>query len=105
MTRDFQPVWSHQGTDLYYVPSAASNQIARVTVATERGLSFGTPTLLPFDVGAQRLSGQTRAFDLLPDGRFIGLGADAAEAFPLREPQVRFVVNWFEELKRLAPTE
>ena len=105
MTRDFQPVWSPQGTDLYYVPSAASNQIARVRVATERGLSFGTPTLLPFDVGAQRLSGQTRAFDLLPDGRFIGLGADAAEAFPLREPQVHIVVNWFEELERLAPTE
>ena len=72
VARDFQPVWSPEGADLYYIPSAASDQIARVPVATERGLSFGTQTLLPFDVGAQRLSGQTRAFDVLPDGRFIG---------------------------------
>ncbi len=100
VTRDFQPVWSPVGADLYYVPSAASDQIARVPVATGRGLSFGTHTLLPFDVGAQRLSGQTRAFDVLPDGRFIGLGV-----VPLREPQVHFVVNWFEELERLVPTE
>ena len=61
--------------------------------------------MLPFDVGAQRLAGQTRAFDVLPDGRFIGLGVVAAESLPLREPQVRFVVNWFEELERLVPTE
>jgi hypothetical protein len=102
VSRDFQPVWSPEGSDLYYIPSAALEQIARVRVDTEGGLSFGKPTLLPFNVGAQRLAGQTRAFDVLPDGRFIGLGVGATES---REPQVRIVVNWFEELERLVPTE
>jgi serine/threonine-protein kinase len=105
VSRDFQPAWSPEGVDLYYIPTAASEQIARVRVSTEGGLSFGTPTLLPFVVGAQRLSGQTRAFDVLADGRFIGLGAGPAERLALRAPQVRFVVNWLEELERLVPTE
>jgi Tol biopolymer transport system component len=104
MARDFQPLWSQEGSDLYYIPSAASSHIARVPVAAERGLSFGTPTLLPFDVGAQRLAGQTRAFDGLPGGRFIGLADDGAPALP-SDPHVRVVVNWFVELERLVPTE
>jgi eukaryotic-like serine/threonine-protein kinase len=104
VARDFQPVWAQNSLDLFYIPSAVSGQIARVRAATGRGLSFGMQTLLPFDVGAQRLSSQTRAFDVLPDGRFIGLGLDLADA-PLGAPEVHFVVNWFEELERLVPTE
>jgi serine/threonine-protein kinase len=103
ISRDFHPVWSRDGLELYYVPSTVSTQIAAVRVSTERGVSFGAPTFYPLPVGAQKLSGQPRAFDVLPNARFIGLGSvDVSETLA---PQVRFVVNWFEELKRLVPTE
>jgi hypothetical protein len=39
-----------------------------------------------------------RNFDLLPDGRFIGV-VEAAET----QPQVHVVLNWLEELKERVP--
>ena len=43
-----------------------------------------------------------RGYDVLPDGRVISTTAgDAANA--AMRPEVRVVLNWFEELKRLAP--
>ena len=99
--RDFQPVWSRDGTDLHYIGSTASGQLATVRVSTESGLSFEGPTFQPFVLMADKLSGGTRAFDTLPDGRFVGLVLGPGETLA---PQVRFVVDWFEELERLAPT-
>jgi hypothetical protein len=63
--------------------------------------------LLPFTLAAARLSGATRAFDTLPDGRFVGPlavggGADLDLA---RFREVRIVTNWFAELTRLVPGE
>jgi serine/threonine-protein kinase len=102
-SRDFQAVWSRDGPELYYIPATVEQQIAVVRVSIERGLSFDAPTTYPFFLGAQRLSGQTRAFDVLPGSRFVGLGSSAVSETLV--PQVRFVLTWFEELKRLAPTE
>jgi hypothetical protein len=76
-----------------------------VQVSTASGVTFGTPALSPFVVTAGRLSGIPRAFDVLPDGRFVGLVADSADADADAAPQIRIVVNWFEELKRLVPTQ
>jgi transposase len=48
---------------------------------------------------------RTRSFDVLRDGRFVGLIRRSAEDISgagVRE--IRFVFNWFEELKRLVPT-
>jgi len=43
---------------------------------------------------------------MLPDGRFVGLiAAAAAQSSGARpsSPEMRVVLNWFEELKRLVP--
>jgi Tol biopolymer transport system component len=104
---DFHPVWGPKGADLFYVPSAASGQLAVVSVATQPGVTFGSPTILPARVTSSRTSGETRAHDMLPDGRFVGV-------IPLSEPepsgapagpQFRVVINWFEELKARVPTK
>jgi len=42
---------------------------------------------------------------VLPDGRFVGLVANSAGTEADTAPQIRIVVNWFEELKRLVPTQ
>jgi len=103
---DFHPVWTPQGKGLTYVPSAARVQLATVTVAAERGMTFGAPIMSPATVTADRINGQPRAYDILPDGRLVGLvEASDGEASPsLASREIRVILNWQEELKRLVPT-
>jgi Tol biopolymer transport system component len=106
VTRDFQPLWSRDGAELYYVGTTMSGQLAAVAVSMGSGVSFGNTELIPFALTAGRLSGAVRAFDVLPDGRFVGpVTATALEATADSPSEVRLVVNWFEELKRLVPTD
>jgi hypothetical protein len=104
MNRDFQPLWSRDGTELFYVATTLSGLTA-VPVKTTSGVTFGSPQNFPFTVNAGRLSGATRAFDALPDGRFIGLvvGSGDDQAGAATSPEIRVVLNWFDELKRVAP--
>jgi hypothetical protein len=74
----------------------------RPRVSTQSGVTFGTPEILPARVTAGRTSNEPRAFDILPDGRFVGLigsGTDSLAAIELR-----LVQNWFDELKQRVPT-
>jgi eukaryotic-like serine/threonine-protein kinase len=104
--RDFQPVWSPDGTELLYVGSTAAGQLDAVPVSTKAGVVFGTPTRFPFVLTAGRLSGMTRSFDVVSKDRFVGLipgGADERAASPNSE--LRIVLNWHEELKRVVPVD
>ena len=102
---DFQPVWGPKGDELVWVPSAASGQLALVSVNTRSGVTFGNPVLVPARVTANRPSGLPRAFDILPDGRFVGF-ASASESQTSGSPnQYRIVLNWFEELKQRVPVK
>jgi len=105
--RDFQPFWSPGGTELFYVGTTASAQLAAVDVETSSGVTFGVPMMLPFALTSGRLSGTTRTFDVLPDGRFVGSvpsSEEDAAAFAAT-PQIILVQNWLEELERLVPTK
>ena len=69
-----------------------------VEVKTEPKLSVSTPT--PVVKGDYYRRGQVPTYDVHPDGRFLMIKeADAQQA----APGLQMVVNWFEELKRLAP--
>jgi hypothetical protein len=51
------------------------------------------------------LSIDVRAFDVLPDGRFVGLVSSGdADPSSVLAPQIRVVLNWFEELKARVPS-
>jgi hypothetical protein len=71
----------------------------------DRGVTFGVPMTMPAVVTGGVRSGGRRAYDVLPDGRFIGLvdPGDAGSTVGAAS-QIRVVLNWFEELKRLVPT-
>jgi len=98
---DFQPLWSPKGNELFYVPTAASGQLATVSVTTKAAVTFGSPVLLPARVTGNRLSGATRAFDILPDGRFVGIVSPSDDVSTTIAPtQFRIVLNWHEELKQ-----
>jgi len=104
------PRWSADGSTLTYVRAlSAGNPVAmaRVSVATAAGggsLAFGPPEdLFPYAYFARAI-GQWW-FDMTPDAeRFLMItGANVALA---GSTQVELVVvqNWFEELRRLVPT-
>jgi serine/threonine-protein kinase len=102
---DFHPVWTADGHSLIYVPSAASELMAIAHVTLERGVTFGSPTMVPATVTGLVISALPRAYDILPNDRFVGPippfdNTDRAG----QGGQIRVVLNWFEELKRLVPT-
>jgi Tol biopolymer transport system component len=103
---DFHPVWSPDGRELMYVPAVASPQLATVRVAAHDGLTFGAPVTSSFRITGNSLNTQERAYDVLPDGRFVGL-IDASEpegSLTNGTSEIRVVLNWFEELKaRVQP--
>ena len=91
-----EPRWSHDGRELYFL---RGYQMLAVTVTTDQGLEISRPDPL-FEEKFAR--GSTNAFappyyDVAPDGRFL-----VVSDRPTTELQL--ILNWFEELKRLAPT-
>jgi eukaryotic-like serine/threonine-protein kinase len=103
--RDFHPVWSHDGSELFYVPLATNGRLAAVRVTRATGVTFGNPQLFPAAVIGGRTSGLTRAYDILPDGKFVGpVSASDTESFAVAaDSEIRVVLNWFEELKARVP--
>ncbi len=101
---DFHPVWSPNGRELMYVSAAALGQLATVRVVTHDGLTFGEPVTSQFRINP-RINTQQRAYDVLPDGRFVGLiDASEPEGSLANGTEIRVVLNWFEELKtRVQP--
>jgi hypothetical protein len=84
--------------------------MAIVQVTTDRGVTFGPPRMIPATVTGLVISALPRAYDILPDGRFVGLisagdSAGSSSTFLAAGNQIRVVTNWFEELKRLVPVK
>jgi eukaryotic-like serine/threonine-protein kinase len=103
---DFHPVWGPKGNELIYVPSAASGQLAVVGFATQPTVTFGSPVTLQARVTGNRTSGRMRAYDVLPDGRLVGLVQPTEpDSTGTTAPQIRVALNWFEELKQRVPTK
>jgi len=92
-----EPVWSPDGTELFY---RSGRRMMVVSVQTKPSFRAGRPGVL-FE-GSHRATNQPLGFqyyDISPDGeRFLMIRSDQVPA------QINVVVNWFEELKRLVPT-
>ena len=100
---DFHPVWAKSGrTELVFTAAANAGQMVAVPVTTAAGATFGTPVRFPASVTGDRVASEVRAWDILPDGRFIGI-TSTTEDGALGAPEMRLVLNWFEELKQKVP--
>ena len=98
---DFHPVWSRSGSgELVFSVAATAGLMAAVRVTTAGGVTFGTPLRFPASVGGDRVASEPRAWDILPDGRFIGIASTTDDAV---RGSMRVVLNWFEELKQRVP--
>lgn len=81
---------------LFYLPGA--DQFAVVTIATQPSFTFGNSE--PLQRGWVEGGGDSRVYDILPDGkRFIGVVPASGAAVG----QINVVLNWFDELKQRVP--
>jgi len=93
-----QPVWSPTGSELFY---RSGNKMMGVSIQTEPVFKAGPPQVL-FEgayVSNQRLP-QVQNYDVSPDGQRFLMIKDHTEP-----AQIHVIRNWFEELKRLVPTD
>ena len=60
-------------------------------------------TLFRF-AGVYRMSGTATAYDIHPDGKRFIMVSEHKDAAASPRQQINIVLNWFEELRRLAPT-
>ncbi len=93
------PLWSPDGRELFYV---GSEGMMAVPIETEPTFTQGTVDLL-FDY--RRTGGRDRRIDISPEGdRFLMLKQGGGLDETAETPSIIVVQNWFEELKRLVPT-
>ena len=99
-----RPLWSPDGRELFYVAPGARLMAVPVHVQTESSFAAGNAKELFGGYYAPREGAPGRTYDISPDGeRFLmikesGSGETSSIEFIL-------VLNWFEELKRLVPTD
>ena len=85
------------GKELFY---RSGNRIMVVPVRTEPTLVFETPQLLFEGNFIYNTGGWAPSYDISPDGeRFLMITSEA------QPNELHIVLNWFEELKRLVPTD
>jgi eukaryotic-like serine/threonine-protein kinase len=98
----YEPVWSRDGQELFYLQGQAMMAVA---VETEAEFSF--------DAAVELFSGAyfgaedrlTRSYDVAPDGRFLMIQEPGSSSGEAGSASIVVVENWLEELKRLVPTE
>ena len=94
------PLWSPDGKALYYLNLAPTREVYRVPVETQPTFRAGRPEKI-YEGEMVRPSAWVSNWDVSPDGRkfvFVRVSEDQP-----RPKTVRVVLNWFEQLRRLAP--
>jgi Tol biopolymer transport system component len=100
------PWWSANGKELIF--NEGTTRWFAVSVSTQPSLTFGSPSELPRPAGilTQGAFGP-RPYDMAADGQRVlaVLDASAIANGTDARPEIRVVLNWTEELKRLVPTK
>jgi len=95
-----EPVWSPDGLAIYYWGPGG---LMAAPVSTTPPFQLGAPKTLFEGQYAQPMWTNFQNFDVSPDGnRFVMIKADESWG---RATGIGVVLNWFEELKRLAPPD
>ena len=96
-----RPLWAREGQELFYLAAGAMMAVPVETVQTEPRFAPGNAEEV-FAVRGYFVESAGRTYDISRDGeRFLmikeGAGGESTECI--------LVQNWFEELKRLVPTD
>ena len=92
------PAWSPDGGELYF--ATAEGTLMASAVHAGARIDLETPT--PLFRGSYALTDGIRTYDVAPDGsRYLMIKEDEDR----QREKLLVVLNWFQELERLAPTE
>jgi WD40 repeat protein len=97
---DIHPLWSRDGKELSFSPGPT--RFDAVNVSTKDGFTFSSPAAVPRG-GLLGTPGGPRNYDILPDGRFLGVIQAGQVQAAGGAPQIQVVLNWFEDLKQRVP--
>ena len=99
-----RPVWARSGRELFYLIEGEKDRMMAVPVQGGGTFSAGNPQVL---WQGRYLAGSAsggRTYDVSSDAqRFLMIKPPALDATPSAGPSFVFVLNVFDELKRLAP--
>jgi Tol biopolymer transport system component len=108
------PVWSRNGDEIFFIGPLPGHMMSVAVQTTPTTITPGRPQELFEFAGKLQLEVRdvlaTSVYDIAPNGDgFVGsqqpgsalTGDGGAQA----RPKLRVVLNWFEELKRLVPTQ
>ena len=91
-----EPLWARDGKEIFF---RNEDKLMVVAIDTSEGFQHSAPRAL-FS-GNFETDPNVPNYDVHPDGdRFVMIRAPEMQAL-----EIHVVVNWFQELKRLAPTE
>jgi hypothetical protein len=78
-----------------------------VTIALQPTFAFGNPVVVPSGPVQLGFASLERQYDVMPDGRGLIAAVDVGRSEPAAPvvSQLQVVLNWTEELKRLAPAK
>ena len=102
-----EPVWAPDGRELFYLTGDdASPRLLGVTIETAPALDVGAPQVV-IDGGFVVPPNAGGAYDVAPDGRFVMIGAapEAEADTGAENADIVLVQHFFEELKRLVPSD
>ena len=95
-------MWSPlDGKELFYMSTTTTDGLFKVGFTLQPSPAFGIPEILAKNVTFRSSPVSPRNHDISPNGKQFVTVADAApaESGVPTTPQIRVVLNWFEELK------
>jgi serine/threonine-protein kinase len=106
-TRAVHPIWSRDGNELYFEALGPRGLLNVLNVTTQPIFAFGNPVTVPTGPVQLGFTSLERQYDVMPNGRGLvaALNVRQSESEAPLVTQIQVVLNWAEELKRLAPTK
>jgi Tol biopolymer transport system component len=97
----FEPVWSTNGKELFFLQGNAMMSVAGIDSSGD--FSFGAPTQLFVGAFLTMPGPQARSYTVARDGRLLMIQPPGSQANPQNPGSIVVVQNWTEELKARVP--
>jgi Tol biopolymer transport system component len=94
-------VWSRSGGEIFLITT--DGQYKSLRISTNPAPDWGNPQTLFRGQGTTSVGSGSTNYDVTRDGRQLLIITPSDAASTVANPEIQIVLNWHEELKRLAP--